>query len=94
MERRVRWKSHARCEVGEKPEMISGAYLSLYTWTEKLSSNEDLHESFTKAVEDGLDFLKDADTGDSDDSHLNTRIWVDETGRIAGRKIEFQEGDK
>lgn len=35
-----------------------------------------------------------ADTGDSDDSHLNTRIWVDETGRIAGRKIEFQEGDK
>lgn len=66
----------------------------LDTWTEKLSSNEDLHESFTKAVEDGLDFLKDADTGDSDDSHLNTRIWVDETGRIAGRKIEFQEGDK
>ena len=66
----------------------------LDTWTEKLSNNEDLHESFTKAVEDGLDFLKDADTGDSDDSHLNTKIWVDETGRIAGRKIEFQEGDK
>ena len=29
MARRVRWKLHARCRVGEKPEMISGAYLSL-----------------------------------------------------------------
>ena len=66
----------------------------LNTWTDKLSSNEDLYESFTKAVEDGLDSLKDADTSNSDDSHLNTRIWVDETDRIAGREIEFQEGDE
>ena len=29
MERRVRRKAHARCEVGEKPEIISKAYLSL-----------------------------------------------------------------
>lgn len=29
MERRVRWKSHARCEVGENPEITSKDYLSL-----------------------------------------------------------------
>lgn len=30
MERRVRENSHARCGVGERPEIISGAYLSLF----------------------------------------------------------------
>lgn len=30
MERRVRRKPHARCEAGEKPEIVSEAYLSLY----------------------------------------------------------------
>mgnify|MGYP000415063823 CR=1 FL=1 len=30
MERRVRRKSHARCGVGEKLEIISKAYLSLF----------------------------------------------------------------
>ena len=30
MERRVRWKSHARCEAGEKSEIISNTYLSLF----------------------------------------------------------------
>ena len=29
MERRMRWKSHVRCEVGENPETISKGYLSL-----------------------------------------------------------------
>ena len=29
MERRVRWKSHARCGMGEKPEIASKVYLSL-----------------------------------------------------------------
>ena len=29
MERRVRWKSHARCGAGEKSEIISNTYLSL-----------------------------------------------------------------
>jgi len=29
MERRVRWKSHARCEVGENLEITSKDYLSL-----------------------------------------------------------------
>ena len=29
MERRVRWKSHARCGVGENSEIISNSYLSL-----------------------------------------------------------------
>ena len=29
MERRMRWKSHVRCEVGENPEIISKGYLSL-----------------------------------------------------------------
>ena len=32
MERRVRWKSHARCEAGEKLEIISNSYLSLYIY--------------------------------------------------------------
>ena len=31
MERRVRWKSHARCESGENPEIVSKDYLSLYS---------------------------------------------------------------
>ena len=30
MERRMRWKSHVRCEVGENPEIISKGYLSLF----------------------------------------------------------------
>lgn len=34
MERRVIRKFHARCEVGEKPEIVSGAYLSLSEATE------------------------------------------------------------
>jgi len=29
MERRVRWKSHARCEAGEKTEIVSKSYLLL-----------------------------------------------------------------
>ena len=29
MERRMRWKSHVRCEVGENPEIISKGYPSL-----------------------------------------------------------------
>ena len=33
MERRVRWKSHARCGVGENLEITSKDYLSLYTYT-------------------------------------------------------------
>lgn len=59
----------------------------LNTWTDKLSSDEDLYESFSKAVENGLNALKDA--ADSEDSYLSTKIWVDETGRIAGRKLEI-----
>ena len=31
MERRVRWKSHAWCKVGEDPEIVSKDYLSLYS---------------------------------------------------------------
>jgi len=30
MERRVRWKSHARCGRGEKTEIISKSYLSVF----------------------------------------------------------------
>ena len=30
MERRVQWKLHARCEAGEKSEIISETYLSLF----------------------------------------------------------------
>lgn len=65
----------------------------LNTWNDKLSSDENLYESFTTAVDKGLDALKDADTSDSEDSYLSTKIWVDENGRIAGRALEVQEGD-
>ena len=66
----------------------------LNTWTDKLSSDEDLYASFTKAVKEGLDALKDADTSDSEDSYLSTKIWVDEAGRIAGRELEIHTGDE
>ena len=33
MERRVRGNPHARCGVGEKTEITSKSYLSLYTYT-------------------------------------------------------------
>lgn len=63
------------------------------TWNDKLSSDENLYESFTTAVDKGLNALKDTDTSDSEDSYLSTKIWVDENGRIAGRALEIQEGD-
>lgn len=65
----------------------------LNTWNDKLSSDENLYESFTTAVDKGLNTLKDTDTSDSEDSYLSTKIWVDENGRIAGRALEIQEGD-
>lgn len=65
----------------------------LNTWNDKLSSDENLYESFTTAVDKGLNALKDTDTSDSEDSCLSTKIWVDENGRIAGRALEIQEGD-
>ena len=37
MERRVRWKSHARCEWGENLAIISKDYLSIF---EELSKND------------------------------------------------------
>ena len=65
----------------------------LNTWNDKLSSDENLYESFTTAVDKGLNALKDTDTSDSEYSYLSTKIWVDENGRIAGRALEIQEGD-
>lgn len=65
----------------------------LNTWNDKLSSDKNLYESFTTAVDKGLNALKDTDTSDSEDSCLSTKIWVDENGRIAGRALEIQEGD-
>lgn len=65
----------------------------LNAWNDKLSSDENLYESFTTAVDKGLNALKDTDTSDSEDSYLSTKIWVDENGRIAGRALEIQEGD-
>lgn len=65
----------------------------LNTWNDKLSSDENLYESFTTAVDKGLNALKDTDTSDSEDSYLSTKIWVDENGRIAGRALEIQESD-
>lgn len=63
----------------------------LNTWTDTLSSDENLYESFTKSVDQGIDYLKDMDTSDSD--YLTTKIWVDENGRIAGRALEIQEDE-
>lgn len=37
MERRMRWKVHVRCGAGEKPEIISKAYLSLSNRAEKMA---------------------------------------------------------
>lgn len=65
----------------------------LNTWNDKLSSDENLYENFTTAVDKGLNALKDTDTSDSEDSYLSTKIWVDENGRIAGRALKIQEGD-
>ena len=65
----------------------------LNIWNDKLSSDENLYESFTTAVDKGLNALKETDTSDSEDSYLSTKIWVDENGRIAGRALEIQEGD-
>ena len=42
MERRVRWKSHARCGAGENSEIISKSYLSLFEAAERL--RDILHE--------------------------------------------------
>ena len=47
----------------------------LNTWNDKLSSDENLYESFTTAVDKGLNALKDTDTSDSEDSYLSTKIW-------------------
>ena len=38
MERRMRWKSHVRCEAGEKLEITSKAYLSLLHNLQRLNA--------------------------------------------------------
>ena len=80
-------------ELLEAAKSDSDIESNLNTWNDKLSSDENLYESFTTAVDKGLNALKDTDTSDSEDSYLSTKIWVDENGRIAGRALEIQEGD-
>lgn len=80
-------------ELLEAAKSDSNIESILNTWNDKLSSDENLYESFTTAVDKGLNALKDTDTSDSEDSYLSTKIWVDENGRIAGRALEIQEGD-
>ena len=80
-------------EILEAAKSDSDIESILNTWNDKLSSDENLYESFTTAVDKGLDALKETDTSDSEDSYLSTKIWVDESGRIAGRALEIQEGD-
>ena len=48
MERRMRWKLHVRCEVGEKVEIISKPYLSLLIvkTIELLRENEEVLEYY------------------------------------------------
>lgn len=50
MERRVRGNSHARCGVGENPEMISKDYLSLFPGA--FSSGEPKGEDFRIVLEE------------------------------------------
>lgn len=42
MERRVRRKSHARCEVGENPEITSKDYLSLFKELRDITAYDEL----------------------------------------------------
>ncbi len=78
-------------EILEASKSDSDIENLLNTWTDTLSSDENLYESFTKSVDQGIDYLKDMDTSDSD--YLTTKIWVDENGRIAGRALEIQEDE-
>ena len=56
MERRVRGNSHARCGVGENPEMISKDYLSLFQGAFSSNKGEDF-----KAVLDEICRVKDSE---------------------------------
>lgn len=78
-------------EILEASKSDSDIENLLNTWTDTLSSDENLYESFTKSVDQGIESLKDMDTSDSD--YLTTKIWVDENGRIAGRALEIQENE-
>ena len=49
MERRMRWKSHVRCEAGEKPETTSKAYLSL-SYTKKYATNQRATSAIKKVI--------------------------------------------
>lgn len=64
----------------------------LSNWAQLLPDSEDLYDQFIKAIDTGLDSLKDVDTSDTD-SYLSTRIWVDGNGDIAGRELGIHEGD-
>ena len=64
----------------------------LSNWAQILPDSEDLYDQFIKAIDTGLDSLKDVDTSDTD-SYLSTRIWVDGNGDIAGRELGIHEGD-
>lgn len=57
MERRVRWKSHARCEAGEKLEIISNSYLSL-SKGRKIEAFEEI-EALNDSVLENADILSD-----------------------------------
>lgn len=48
----MRGNSHARCGVGERPEIISGAYLSLLFNTVTNYDTPALHRNSAKAVKD------------------------------------------
>lgn len=64
----------------------------LSNWAQLLPDSEDLYDQFIKAIDTGLDSLKDVDTSDTD-SYLSTRIWVDGNGDIAGRELGIHEGN-
>ena len=53
MERRVRWKSHARCGAGENPEIISKDYLPLFN---TVIFRGRIYDEFKKVGQDGIRF--------------------------------------
>ena len=65
MERRVRWKSHARCGPGEKLEIASKAYLSVSLILQTLQQLKDVYgDSVDKIVQgntSNIIFLKSTD---------------------------------
>ena len=54
MERRMRWKSHVRCGVGEKLEITSNTYLSLSSQYSGTRGEKDVSEAVIAARNENI----------------------------------------